>query len=238
MGPGWYGKIPAVGDFASRRLTPAFVAGLDAWLQEALRHSKEYLGENWLDAFLTSHVWRFCLFSGVHGEENWLGIVMPSVDRVGRHFPLTVAAAGDVRLLVGLLDGSATAWLSEVERAARSTLDVNATIEDFEAALEAAPIPWQSADTVIEGSAMTSFGSSAFPLQWQMQSLQTDEASLLAQFVAHSTMQYARGRSLWWAAGLEGQWIECFVAAGWPSPQAFVKMIAETPSTAHAARLS
>jgi type VI secretion system protein ImpM len=237
MGPGWYGKIPAVGDFASRRLTPAFVAGLDTWLQEALRHSKECLGEEWLDAFLTSHVWRFCLFPGVHGDENWLGIVMPSIDRVGRYFPLTVAASGDVRLVVGLLDGSATAWLNEVERAARSTLDVNATIEDFEAALEAAPTPWGSVDTIVEGSARTSFDRLDLPGNGQTPTFPADESSLLAHFAARSMMQCARGQGLWWAAGPERQWIECFVAAGWPNPQAFVKMIAETPSKAHAGRL-
>ena len=29
--PGWYGKLPALGDFASRRLEPGWIAGWDGW---------------------------------------------------------------------------------------------------------------------------------------------------------------------------------------------------------------
>jgi len=47
-------------------------------------------GEDWLDSYLTAPIWRFLLSSGVCGQMPMLGVMMPSVDRVGRYFPLTV----------------------------------------------------------------------------------------------------------------------------------------------------
>jgi type VI secretion system protein ImpM len=41
---------------------------------------------------LTGPVWRFVLSSGVCGDGAYAGILVPSVDRVGRYFPLTVIA--------------------------------------------------------------------------------------------------------------------------------------------------
>ena len=37
-------------------------------------------------------IWRFALAPGVAGPLPMLGVMMPSVDRVGRQFPLTLAA--------------------------------------------------------------------------------------------------------------------------------------------------
>jgi type VI secretion system protein ImpM len=227
MTAGWYGKLPAVGDFASRRMRPEFIAALDAWLQQALQHSQEHLGSCWLDSFLTSHIWRFCLFAGVQGEQNWLGLLMPSVDRVGRYFPLTIAAAGDARLLLTLLDGSATSWLNKVETAARGALDVTATIDDFEAALDAAPTPWLGDDCQARSVGPAKpYATLALPGESQPQGFPPNESSLLTLFLTRSAMRCAYGQGLWWTAGPDGDWIDCFVSIGWPSPHAFVKMIA------------
>ncbi len=93
MTPAWYGKLPALGDFASRRLPPAFLADWDAWLQRGMAYSQQHLGSEWLDTYLTSNVWRFILAPGTLDSSTWAGIVLPSVDRVGRYFPLTICAA-------------------------------------------------------------------------------------------------------------------------------------------------
>lgn len=89
--PGIYGKLPSNGDFVSRRLPSVFVEPWDQWLQEAIASSRDQLGEHWLDTYLTSPVWRFTLAPGVAGQSTWAGLLMPSVDRVGRYFPLTLA---------------------------------------------------------------------------------------------------------------------------------------------------
>ena len=50
--PGWYGKLPALGDFASRRLTPEWIAQWDAWLAEGLHLLREAAPDSWLDDYL------------------------------------------------------------------------------------------------------------------------------------------------------------------------------------------
>src|SRR5260221_5477127 len=88
---GFFGKLPARGDFVTRRLTRDFTDPWDGWLQDAIATSAQQLGEEWLDSYLTAPIWRFLLSSGVCGQMPMLGVMMPSVDRVGRYFPLTLA---------------------------------------------------------------------------------------------------------------------------------------------------
>jgi len=86
--PGWYGKLPGLGDFAARRLDKAMVGVWDGWLQDGLQALRQQPG--WLDAYLQSPVWCFALGAGVLGPQRWLGVMMPSVDAVGRYFPLAI----------------------------------------------------------------------------------------------------------------------------------------------------
>src|SRR5665213_103834 len=95
--PGWYGKLPSLGDFASRRLEADFIEPWDLWLGEAIQAQRDSMGDAWLDAYLQSPPWRFILMPGVLSEFDpgliLAGVLMPSVDRVGRYFPLTIAAS-------------------------------------------------------------------------------------------------------------------------------------------------
>lgn len=90
MEVGFFGKLPSHGDFVRRRVADDFVTGWDSWLQQCLAQSRETLGESWLDTYLTSPVWRFALAPTVCGAAAVAGILVPSVDRVGRYFPLTL----------------------------------------------------------------------------------------------------------------------------------------------------
>lgn len=89
--PGFYGKLASQGDFVCRRLAPDFVRPWDAWLQAGMLESRARLGPDWLARYLNGPVWRFALGPGVCGRSAMAGVLLPSVDRVGRHFPLTVA---------------------------------------------------------------------------------------------------------------------------------------------------
>jgi type VI secretion system protein ImpM len=120
---GWYGKIPAAGDFIVRRLSSAFSEPWDRWLQSALAGSRTRLGEDWNAAYLSMPAWRFVLVPGVVSGDAWAGIVAPSVDAVGRHFPLTVASA----LPTERLDAVATllaaaSWFEAIEAIALAAL--------------------------------------------------------------------------------------------------------------------
>jgi hypothetical protein len=59
--PGWYGKLPSLGDFASRRVEGDFIEPWDLWLGERLQALRDARGEAWLDAYLHSPPWRFLL---------------------------------------------------------------------------------------------------------------------------------------------------------------------------------
>lgn len=98
---GFYGKLPSHGDFLRRRVSDAFVDTWDAWLRECLAASQTALGSRWLDVYLTSPAWRFACAAGACGPLPVIGVVAPSVDQVGRYFPLTLVAelAADVQLI-------------------------------------------------------------------------------------------------------------------------------------------
>ena len=87
---GCYGKLPAFGDFVTRGLSHAVTEKWDAWLQAGLAHSRNVFEAGWLEAYQKAPLWRFCLQSGVLGEMAWCGLMFPSVDRVGRHFPFAI----------------------------------------------------------------------------------------------------------------------------------------------------
>ena len=138
--PGIYGKIPSNGDFVTRRLPAAFVTPWDLWLQDAIAETREQLGGQWLDIYLTSPIWRFALSPGVAGQGAWAGVVMPSVDRVGRYFPLTLAcplgpAANPVRVMAGTGE-----WFAAAEALALSCLQDDFDLDGFDrAVLELGP---------------------------------------------------------------------------------------------------
>lgn len=139
---GLYGKLPARGDFLSRRLDAEFVAGWDEWLQRAIRDSREALAERWLECFLSAPVWRFVLPAGMCSKPGWVGLVVPSVDRVGRYFPLTLAAPlhhESVDLPATL--AGALPWLDSLEALALEALAPELDFDAFDQRLAAAALP-------------------------------------------------------------------------------------------------
>lgn len=119
---GMYGKIPILGDFVSRGLPADFIHAWDAWLQESISASRQDLGAAWLDIFLTSPIWRFFLSPGVCSEKAWAGVLIPSVDRVGRYFPLTLAIPLSEKNSFPLMLIQAGEWFEMVENIALSAL--------------------------------------------------------------------------------------------------------------------
>lgn len=130
---GWYGKVPCVGDFVRQGLSPHFIGAWDTWLQELLVAGRKAEGERWRDCYLTAPIWRFALSAGTCGPRTAVGIMMPSVDRVGRQFPLCIAIEVD-----------APAWIAyqavepsfaALEEAALAMLEDDAPLSLLEGAL-------------------------------------------------------------------------------------------------------
>lgn len=132
---GFYGKLPARGDFVCLALPGDFTQPWDRWLQTVISGSRVRMGQEWLPAFLESPVWRFALPAGLCGARSVLGLMLPSVDRAGRYFPLTFAAlvplgADDMN------QSAAEAWLDRCEAAGRAALEQDAGPEQLGAMLD------------------------------------------------------------------------------------------------------
>lgn len=85
---GLFGKLPSKRDFVAIGVPAAFLVGWERWLQAGMAESRAQLGSVWLDAYLVAPLWRFWLSERIAGTAV-TGVVLPSVDAVGRHFPLS-----------------------------------------------------------------------------------------------------------------------------------------------------
>ena len=136
---GFFGKLPAHGDFIDRNLPRSFLAAWDQWLQRSLVSSREWLGDPWLEIYLTSPIWRFAISCGALDQGAWAGIMMPSVDAVGRYFPLTIATAVPPNNNLFELLSSADSWFAALETAALSALQNHGPAEQLSQALVLVP---------------------------------------------------------------------------------------------------
>lgn len=128
---GLFGKLPTYGDFLCRDLESGFVEVWDTWLQGFVGGTQEQLGENWLDTYLTSPIWRFALSEGVVDEHVWAGIVLPSVDRVGRYFPFSIVRKLNAHIRPTELIANRIEWFEELEEIALQALDGEIMIDDI-----------------------------------------------------------------------------------------------------------
>ena len=222
--PGFFGKLPGNGDFVSRRLSREFLDVWDNWLQLSIAESKANLGDRWLDAYLTSPIWRFALMPGICGASAYIGLVMPSVDRVGRYFPLTIAAelpTGTSALGSAI---AAAAWFDHCEEVLLSTLGDN-------------PPDLQQFDNHVEQSTGELFPAGTLSLpridnadpvhrQWRLGSPAGASTGLSLSSLAGGIILEELGPiSIWWAASGQAGGSQYRASRGLPSPAVYVDML-------------
>ena len=221
-GPGVYGKISTKGDFVTRRLTRGFVEPWDTWLQAAMAHSREKLGEAWLPAYLNAPIWRFALSAGICGDAVMAGVVMPSIDKVGRHFPLALVAEADPAAVPAALFAAAEDWFAGLEDLALSTLEDGFAFEAFDKALTACGPPPQA------GAATMEFGPQR-PLEGGRWRFAVDPACALGPgdpLVVHQILRsFMPKQSLWWCTGSERVAPSFLVCDGLPKGDGFVALL-------------
>src|SRR3981081_68616 len=113
---GFFGKLPSHGDFVERRVGSAFRDLWDDWMQRCIVESRQELAGRWLDCYLTSPMWRFYLCDGVAGSASYAGLFLPSVDRGGRYFPLTVVVELPAGKAAADFAHAAAGWFEEIEQ--------------------------------------------------------------------------------------------------------------------------
>lgn len=132
---GAFGKIPSVGDFFRINAPPGFSSIWDEWLQRCLVSGAHAYGSRWDELYMSVPIWRFCLSPGVAGPGAILGVLMPSVDRVGRRFPLTLMQPleDETRLIKAHFSDDQT--FDALENIALSVLDDEISKDALEARL-------------------------------------------------------------------------------------------------------
>lgn len=224
--PGIFGKVPTKGDFVSRRLPTGFVEHWDAWLQEAIADSRDQLGDSWLDVYLTSPIWRFVLAPGVAGQSAWAGLLMPSVDRVGRYFPLTLAAPLQPNDTAPRIINDATAWFNSAETLILSCLEDGFDLESFDQRLANLGVPSSSpsiADGVVEPKLVDTTKSSA----WRIATPSTVDLCTAFPPLLHRTLsELFFAYSLWWTQGSERVSPSLLACQGLPPIHGYTAMLA------------
>jgi type VI secretion system protein ImpM len=214
---GFFGKLPARGDFVCRRLPRDFTDPWDGWLQDAVAMSSQQLGQAWLDTYLTAPIWRFLLSRGVCGERPMLGVMMPSVDRVGRYFPLTMAvtigeSAAPARTML-----TGGPWFEEVEKLALSALEDDTDLDrlDQEAESIAPPAGDESSSATYHAERAVSvvLGSD--------RGVAASAADVMDGLLALIAGRY----TLWWTSGSEQFAPSLVVAEGLPAVERFAALL-------------
>lgn len=216
--PGWYGKIPALGDFASRRLPQGFIDIWHDWLQRGMIAGRTAWGERWLDLYLNSPIWRFVLLPGVCGESAWAGTLMPSVDKVGRYFPLTIAVQTSASVPLLSLATAMDEWYERLEQLSLAMLNVSVAAEDLEQGLASAPFPLTDAEEPSSARELAWWWTNANGVVKHADLGQPPAVSSLLQDAAMQVFTSLGGnKTLWWATGQAN--LLCF--NGLPSASAF-----------------
>jgi type VI secretion system ImpM family protein len=228
MQVGFYGKLPSHGDFLRRRVPDAFVDAWDAWLQQSLAASRTTLGPRWLNVYLTSPAWRFVCAAGACGPSPVVGVAAPSVDQVGRYFPLTIVAElpADASLVAA---ASCAEFFGAAERLVIETLATERVdFERFDLGVAAlaqelmavAELP----DLVLDAAAAAIVTDS--PQAWQFPlAAASDVGSAFGQLLSlHLEAKY-RPLVLFWTDGSAVVEPSCLVVKGLPAPDMYAALL-------------
>ena len=184
----------------------------------------------WLDTYLTGPVWRFVLAAGICGEGAYTGMLVPSVDRVGRYFPLTVIAQLDAQDCPLAIACESTDWFESAETLVLGALEAEAL--DFDTFDEQIALLRERLDgeSAVEASrVMNLLRDSEFPAEsarWQLPlgdggSLQGAVNVLAYREMTRTLQPFA----LWWTQGSGSMNASLLATRGLPEARSFVAML-------------
>ena len=200
---GYYGKVSTHGDFVSRGLPASFLNPWDAWLQEAILNSQQQLGDSWLSCYLTGPIYRFVLAPGICGENGWMGVMMPSVDKIGRYYPMTILTMNRLNINPFIALQNETEWFTQVENLALSSLEDNFSLQHFNSELDKlkSEVFFNDCESLIPEAQIT---QQTTHHAWQ-RSMGEHQAisNVLPCFLDNLLKDYCFAYSLWWTQGSE-----------------------------------
>jgi type VI secretion system protein ImpM len=215
-----YGKLPTKRDFIAIGAPRDFLSAWEPWLQGGVSASRNMLGKDWQPAYLTAPIWRFWLGADICGK-SVIGAFMPSLDGVGRYFPLTLFACADENSAIPPPEfGAQEEWFGAAEEFLMSTLDQSRTFEQTVASLGELAAPFQEfSKASAQGMVVGSDGTLA---------IAAGERSFGELFGSMRDLDHARiyaGTTFWWTIGGEGFAPIALCGKSMPDPFLFAAML-------------
>jgi type VI secretion system protein ImpM len=222
---GLFGKLLAKRDFVSIAAPRHFLRLWEPWIGTCLTHSRTELGDpDWGNVFVEAPIWRFFLGADLCGS-SLIGAVMPSVDAIGRYFPLTLVAQADPGTTFATPEIELyQSWFEAGEDLLLSALDADLTREAVDAklksldALPSQPLAGHPAAGDIRFAPLEDAEALARPL-----------AEIFATARARKNISSAAA-SYWWTLGGENYRPRAFLEKSMPHPSCFTAMLTEWSS--------
>jgi type VI secretion system protein ImpM len=221
-----YGKLPTKRDFIAMGATRDFLDQWEPWLQSGVSASQAMLKDRWQQAFLRAPIWRFWLGADLCGVTT-IGAFMPSLDKVGRYFPLTLLASAEQGATIPPPEiDSQDDWFKAAEDLLISTLDHEKTFEATAQDLTELAMPRQAqfvpaADIFEDRNATVSIKDG-----------EREFTELFASLRRAGHGNVYSGSTFWWTAGGEDFAPVAFSARHMPDPFLFAGMLTGQFATA------
>ena len=211
---GYFGKLPMRGDFIRRNLAPEFIQIWDNWLQSVIDTSRNNLHDQWLNYYLVSPVWRY--YFTLADNDVYTGVVLPSVDKVGRYFPFTIAANIKDSPSVSAFITNNTQWYNTLENLALSALEENISYEQLNTQV----------DSLLRSINIDQFYSQPMNEGYRVPLNDGTSVDTALSLIAHQfSVALDPARSYWWSQGsahVSGHLISCL---GLPDDNIFTAML-------------
>jgi type VI secretion system protein ImpM len=188
-------------------------------MQGGVSASRLKLGGAWQAAFLRAPIWRFWLGAELCGT-TVAGAFMPSVDGVGRYFPLTLFACADGGAPIPPPEfESQDTWFENVEQLLLSALEEIPAYEKFAAAVDAIEPPSTlNPQAAVEGLVRVG-GTAVVP------ATPDSLRQVLAAVRAQDHERAYGAATFWWTAGGEDLRPLAVIATRMPHPHLFTGML-------------
>jgi type VI secretion system protein ImpM len=196
---GIFGKLPAKRDFVAARIPPGVLHPFETWLQTSLAVSRQKMGAGWTEAYLRAPIWRFWIGPKIFGQAV-LGAMMPSLDAVGRYFPLAVLfVAAEGRSFQPPSRNPQDEWFMALEDCLLRALEEEATYERLVEDVDALASPQDDAATAVQGVERI-IGNAVLAVAPEAGSL----PAALAFAHAEELDDALQNLTVWWTLGGEG----------------------------------
>lgn len=199
----------------------ALLAPFEGFLSDGMGQARLDLGEEFAGDYLVMPAWRFWIGPACFGHAA-LGALVPSVDWVGRHFPLAIlAVAPEGRGFEHPMVDPAGPVLKAIEARLMAALGAET----------GAPFDGAAITAGLEPPALLQTGNGAGELREAENGVPSDgaEATALDALLRGACLgdyrRLAAGRSYFWTAGPGGVRPALFVRSGLPAPADFTAMV-------------